>query len=494
MESVNKILRDEMIKHQVGLLRLSSAITAKLVTLLNRTEDDILSQLSTKLGNVRLNAVLAGVRDTLDAARSDQYEMLTKELTGLANYEPKFVKTLLQGQIPVKLNMTTPSTDMLASIVISKPFQGKLLKEWVEDLSDSRRKLIRDAVRMGMVEGQTVDQIAKRIRGTRALQYKDGLMEINRRGAQAMVRTAVNHTATAARDLTYAKNQDVIKAVQWISTLDHRTTPICKALDGKTFPVDEGPRPPAHINCRSTIAPVVKSWRELGFDIDEAPESTRASFDGQVPESTTYNEWLKGQTPEFQDSILGPGRGELFRQGVPVDKFVDMESGRPFTLKELSQMDGLKVPVGTKIQQVDNFIPYSVDKYAPIPERKIGPKTLKKANAQGLIDSKTGDYQNYYTPAMQVAYNEGFAGRSLQDAEVVKGIRYGKSPDMGISYNFAENRSEKGLSLAQEYGKKEIGSSMWFKDRKAYEYEGLKVGTGSDGETIIIPFHVEYLD
>ena len=88
MESVNKILRDEMIKHQVGLLRLSSAITAKLVTLLNRTEDDILSQLSTKLGNARLNAVLAGVRDTLDAARSDQYEMLTKELSGLANYEP----------------------------------------------------------------------------------------------------------------------------------------------------------------------------------------------------------------------------------------------------------------------------------------------------------------------------------------------------------------------------------------------------------------------
>ena len=65
---------------------------------------------------------------------------------------------------------------------------------------------------------------------------------------------------------------------------------------------------------------------------------------------------------------------------------------------------------------------------------------------------------------------------------------------MGISYNFAENKSENGLSLAQEYGKKEIGSSMWFKDRKAYEYEGLKVGTGSDGETIIIPFHVEYLD
>jgi len=459
MESVNKILRDKMIKHQVGLLRLSSAITAKLVTLLNKTEDDILSQLSTRLENTRLNAVLAGVRDTLDAAGSDQYEMLTKELTGLANYEPEFVKTLLQGQIPVEykakdgskfliqhdtfidrdgnlrhrfealppgaprgvsaggldlsidgkrmssigvrgdlrhkgigtalltkaeqdlgynleeqwamtddgealwksfqklkaanqlpdlrspismnFNMVTPSTDMLASVVTAQPFQGKLLKEWVEDLSDSRRKMIRDAVRMGMVEGQTVDQIARRIRGTRALQYKDGLMEISRRGAQAMVRTAVNHTASRSRQLTFEKNQDIIGSEQYVATLDGRTTPLCRALDGKVYPVGKAPVPgrDTHIGCRSCLVPVVKSWRGLGFDIDEAPEGVRASFDGQVPESTTYNEWLKGQDAKFQDSVLGPGRGELFRQGASVDKFVDIKTGRNFTLKELTEMD-----------------------------------------------------------------------------------------------------------------------------------------------------------
>jgi len=167
-------------------------------------------------------------------------------------------------------------------------------------------------------------------------------MEISRRGAQAMTRTAVNHTATNARELMYTKNQDVIASVQWVSTLDGRTTPICQARDGMTFPVNEGPRPPAHINCRSCTVPVTKTWRELGFDVDEAPESTRASFDGQVPEKTTYNDWLKGQDAKMQDSILGPGRGELFRQGVSVDKFVDLESGKPFTLKELAGMDGMK--------------------------------------------------------------------------------------------------------------------------------------------------------
>lgn len=341
MPSANKIIQDKMIGHQVGLLRLSSGITNKLVALLNKTEDDLLRQLALK-DNVRTNVLLKDIREVLNAAKSGEYNMLQKELTDLAHYEPKYIEQIIKGATPMKFNMTMPSTDMLSSIVTSKPFEGKLLKEWVDELSESRRRGIRDAVRMGMVEGQTVDQIARRIRGTRALGYKDGLMETSRRGAQAMVRTAVNHTATNARELVYVKNQDLISEVQWVSTLDARTTPICQARDGMTFPVNSGPRPPAHINCRSTTAPVVKSFRELGFDIDEAPPGTRASMDGQVPEKTTYNDWLKGQSPKMQDSILGPGRAQMFREGYSVDKFVDLGSGKHFTLKELDAMDGIK--------------------------------------------------------------------------------------------------------------------------------------------------------
>jgi len=336
-KTVNKIIQEKMTGHQIGLLRLSSGITNKLVVLLNRTEDDIIQQLS-RLENERLNYVLRDVREVLKAAKVNEYDLLKTELTDLSHYEPKYVEQVISGAMPVKFDMTMPSTDLLSKIVTARPFQGKLLKEWIEDLSESRRRSIRNAIREGMVEGETIGQMTRRIKGTRANKYQDGLMQISRRGARTMVRTAVNHTATHARELTYLKNEDLISKIQIIATLDANTTPICQDLDGKVFPVGKGPRPPFHYGCRTTTAPITKSFRELGFDIDEAPAGTRASMNGQVSAKTNYNAWLKGQSEKVQDDVLGPGRGKMFREGATVHDFVD-KSGKSYTIKQLEKMD-----------------------------------------------------------------------------------------------------------------------------------------------------------
>ena len=175
--------------------------------------------------------------------------------------------------------------------------------------------------------------------GTNALQYKDGVQEVSRRGAEAMVRTSVNHTVNVARTDTYGANSDVIKGIQWVATLDSRTTMICASRDGQVYPIDSGPRPPAHINCRSSTAPVLKSWKEMGISLSEAPEGTRASMDGQVAVSTTYQSWLEGKSAAFQDDILGPTKGKLFRDGgLTLDKFVD-RNGAEYTLDELRRRE-----------------------------------------------------------------------------------------------------------------------------------------------------------
>ncbi|MGT2493119.1 hypothetical protein ACU4GD_28060 [Cupriavidus basilensis] len=56
---------------------------------------------------------------------------------------------------------------MLAA-ALSRPFQGRLLKEWASNIEADRMVRIRDAIRIGFVEGQTTDQIIRRVRGTRA--------------------------------------------------------------------------------------------------------------------------------------------------------------------------------------------------------------------------------------------------------------------------------------------------------------------------------------
>lgn len=147
-----------------------------------------------------------------------------------------------------------------------------------------------------------------------------------------------------------------------------------------------------------------------------------------------------------------------------------------------------------EVKEGDRIVPYSVDSYVPAPPDELKVESVLRMNAKGLRDRVNGEYQSFYTPVLQSAYNEGIAGHDLSSMPIVWGIRYGKAPELGISFNYAEGKAERGLSLAQEYGKKEIGSSMWFKDRKAYEYRGIKIGVGSDGETIILPLHVENLD
>jgi SPP1 gp7 family putative phage head morphogenesis protein len=220
-------------------------------------------------------------------------------------------------------------------VVNARPFQGRLLKEWVSELEAGKARRLRDAVRLGVVQGETVDQIVRRVRGTRALNYKDGIMEIGRRGAEALVRTAVSHTTTAARDVLYEQNKELIAAEQWVATLDTRTCPECMALDGEKFELGKGTKTPAHIGCRCVRVPVVKSWRELGFNVDELDPGTRASMDGQVSATETYGSWLNKQTAAVQDDALGPARAKMFRDGDFNVKSFTNRAGDELTLEQL---------------------------------------------------------------------------------------------------------------------------------------------------------------
>lgn len=56
------------------------------------------------------------------------------------------------------------------------------------------------------------------MRGTRAKGYADGLLDIDRRSAEAVVRIAISHTAEFARDRWYDANDDIIGALAWVST------------------------------------------------------------------------------------------------------------------------------------------------------------------------------------------------------------------------------------------------------------------------------------
>ena len=352
MPTVNERLADAAISHQIGLQRYGTGVVRRIIALLNRTDRDLFAQLTAALEQMppeaftvqRLDRLLVEVNRLNAEAYKAAGEELDKALLELAGYEASFQHRMLQSVLPAEiaeaLTLTAVPANQAYAAAMARPFQGKLLKEALKDVEAAKAIRIRDAIRMGFVEGETISQMVRRIRGTRALGYADGLMEIDRRGAEALVRTAVNHTANYARQATYEANADLIQQVQWVSTLDGRTSSVCQARDGQVFPIDKGPRPPAHWGCRSSTAPVLKSaWEALGLSETEIAEADRASMDGQVAGSTTYQSWLKGKPADFQDDILGPTKGRLFRQGgLTLDRFVDSR-GREYTLDELRKRD-----------------------------------------------------------------------------------------------------------------------------------------------------------
>ncbi len=334
-ESVSQQLAHILVRRQIYLQRYANHVAREITKLLGASDAHILEKLRAMpegYTKARAVAVLAAIREITGVAYRNSGELLRKELTGLALAERDFTLTALKAVYPIRVSWTAPTVTSLRSVIKARPFQGRILAEWASELARAKVSRVTRAVRMGWVEGQPVPELARTVKQ---------LLDIDARGAQAVARTAVSFVSNAAREELYSQNDDIIKGVRWVSTLDGRTTPICIARDGEVYPVDSGPRPPAHYGCRSTTVPVTKSWEELGLTsanpdkpisrpfvsdtrkVANIPPAERDALIGSVQDQN-YAEWLADQSKDFQDDVLGKARAEVFRRGaLPIDRFVN---------------------------------------------------------------------------------------------------------------------------------------------------------------------------
>lgn len=330
-------LLDVVVRHQIDLVQYSNGVVRRIIAILNRADAELFAQLTAALDALppesytveRLEAMLAGVR----MLNADAYARAMGELEGaaraLAGEEAGWMQSLYRTAAPA-VNFASVTAEQAYVAAMARPFQGRLLREWAASIPADRMTRIRDAVRMGYLEGQTVSQVARRIRGTRALGYADGIIEIDRRHAETIARSALSHTAGVARDRFYEANADLLGEVVWVSTLDSKTSHFCVVRDGLHYALSTGGRyrpvghsipwgagpGRLHFSCRSTSIALLKGQDELfgtrasvQYKDDEQPTG------GQVKATTTYGQWLRRQPAGVQDQVLGPTRGALFRRG-----------------------------------------------------------------------------------------------------------------------------------------------------------------------------------
>lgn len=362
MPSVNALLADDATSHAIDLQQYSTGVVRKIIGILNRVDADLADELAKALERLpresftveRLEKLLGAVRRLNLAAYKEANKELTATLRDFAEYEANYQYQLFAHVIPAPVQsafrIASVSADRVYAAALSRPFQGRLLKDWAKKVEADRLTVVRNAVRIGYIEGKTTAEIVRSIKGTKANQYADGVLNRSRREIETVVRAAISHTAAVARNNFIAANSDIIAQVVWHSTLDSKTSPPCIARDGKKYeavshkpvghkmPWGDGPGK-FHFGCRSVELPVTKSWRELGFDVDELSPATRASMDGQVPAETQYGDWLQRQSAYRQDQVVGPTRAKLMRDGDLAFDSLYSARGEWLTLEDLRSRD-----------------------------------------------------------------------------------------------------------------------------------------------------------
>lgn len=356
--TLNAQLRDEVLVHLIDLHRYANSEVRAMLRILNAADADLFARLMAALPNMatpfsvsRLTAALIGVWEVNEGAYRQITQRSAAEMRALTEMELDHQRSMFNDLLPEEARTRLVNVEAVHAhaAATAEPFRGRLLSEWFTKLAADRQERIETELRIGFTAGETVDEMIRRLRGTRAEGYADGLLQIDRRHAEAVVRTATSHFAQRARESFYEANSDLITEEQWVSTLDNRTTEMCQIRDGLIYTSPEhrpvGHRVPwlegpgaIHWNCRSVSIPVVDSAKALGLDL---PPVERAAMNGVAAPGTTYREWIEAQPAARQDQILGPTRASRMRSGkLDFPDFFDAK-GQFLTLDELRQKNRL---------------------------------------------------------------------------------------------------------------------------------------------------------
>ncbi len=358
MAKDNKNLLEVLTQHQAYLYRTSSQSVKELLGLFKDDTNAMLSKLRDLLdelsdsekialaGGIYTTSSLREIRDLISqwfsSVNTSLPEAFAVSATAMAVYEASYMAKLFGTTI------NKPDGEKLYSAAKKIPLTGgALIDDLLSRIAESARQKVEYAIRDGISTGKTNQEIVQRIRGTKRLNYEDGILNGTKTDIDRTVRTVRSHVANQAYLNSF--NQLGFDYVRFISVLDGRTSKLCASLDGSIWEINDPAKrvPPLHPNCRSILVPVEKDGQLVGerpFVMDERkvkdiPKDERSQLIGQLDANTTFKEFFKKTDDFFQREWLGPKRFKLYKDGkFDFEKFFDPE-GRFYSLDDLRKLD-----------------------------------------------------------------------------------------------------------------------------------------------------------
>lgn len=384
MPNINQQLANIYLARAFDLEKVKKSSAVKIEAILDDMSKEIIREISdidpmgvtrTAYRQERLNKLFNMAEQTINSRYKNIAGNVKRELFTLAEIESVFAGKAINSVLGVEMADYVLSREALQALASETLIQGAPSAEWWAKQSVELQDQFKRAMRTGIAKGETLNQLAARVRGTQSpyvmgvreivpgvtdmpienLTKHAGIMRRAKRNAEALVRTSYQQVMSSARDEVYRKNDDVIRGTEHLSVLDPRTTEICQAYSGARWDLDGNPidgtvlpypgPPGLHFGCRAVHAPLLRDLEDiLGVSgVSELPASTQSSFSrtgasGQISSDMNFNDWMKTLDKNEQIQILGKKRQEQWESGrMQLADFISPKNKVSLELRALQQ-------------------------------------------------------------------------------------------------------------------------------------------------------------
>lgn len=257
-----------------------------------------------RIGQIAIGERWEEMRDTLAEDLTDTYGKAKSMIEG---YMPEvyalnhnYATFLVESQSLVNTSYTLYDAQTVERLIKENPrllpntrFHSSTYEKMRQKDYKWNQQKITSAITQGIVQGESIPNIAKRFRSVAEMDYKASIRD---------ARTSITSAQNAGRVEAMHRAEDMgIKMLkQWLATIDDRTRHEHRVLDGQRqyvdepfevegykimYPADPSAEPEMVYNCRCTMVTVFDGFdkKTTDFDIDERL--------GDM----TYDEWKKSK-------------------------------------------------------------------------------------------------------------------------------------------------------------------------------------------------------
>ena len=254
-ESLNTDISDALLTQHLRTARVGTATRQEVLRLLALLEADLVAVIS--VADPSAPALLRARQLILEQLVGDEIRPLVQAryatisettqtaATRLAVFDAQNTVATINSIAEITVLREAVSSDTLGrlvretlvpSVATSQELSATVSTWWTRQAANLEQRVY-DQLNVGIVQGETLPQLVRRLRGTRANGFTDGVMDISRRDATRLVRTQFNAVANTAQLAVYDANPQSLNAIEHMSTLDSRTSPQCIARDGLRYTV-----------------------------------------------------------------------------------------------------------------------------------------------------------------------------------------------------------------------------------------------------------------